>query len=179
VNHLFEEKPDALIVRINTLSLDQEGVPTRVLVAINPRETPYSGLVRFAAAFPVRATTGRRPVIIRNLSGEVVPCRFTVDDMIPDARLPEDRLLWRMELEFYADSVPAKGWRAFASQFGFSPESRLDDAAYWKTQPPYAGEISVFETDCHDGDLPQNGYFADIPPVPAVTESVNANPVSS
>ena len=153
-----------MLAGLNTSPLYQPGFLTRVLVVLNPTETPYSGPVRFNAAFPVRIVAGRRPVLIRDISGAIVPSRLTVSDLITDVPpLPPDRILWRMELEFIVADLPARSWQAYSSIFAAAPESRSSDANFWQEQRPPTPEIRVVETDCHDGDLPLIGYFADIP----------------
>src|ERR1051326_4412936 len=95
-----EEEIAAYLPRIDTASLEQRDTATRILVVWNPETAPYSGPVRFRAAFPVRVAFGRRPVTVRDAQGAVVPSRFTVSEITTRADLPADKVLWRLELEF-------------------------------------------------------------------------------
>ena len=150
------------LARLDTSSLRQGDAPTRVLVVLNQWNEAYSGPVRFAAAFPIRAASDPPPVTVRDIRGNIVPSRLTVSAVSERPDLPANRVWWTMELEFVAGDVPAQGWRSFSSAFAWSAESRSEDAAFWSAQPPAPPEIRVAETECHHGDLPLTGYFADI-----------------
>jgi hypothetical protein len=153
-----EEEIAAYLPRINTASLEQRDTSTRILVVWNPETVPYSGPVRFHAAFPIRAAFGRRPVTVRDAHGAVVPSRFTVSEITPRAELPADKVLWTLELEFLA-VVPARGWRSYAATYGYSALSRSDDPDFWERRTPSPLDsslprIQVVETLSHSGDLP-------------------------
>lgn len=155
-----KKQTDALLTRLDTSRLPQGDAPTRALVVFNGGAAAYSGVVRFAATFPVRASVGALPVVVRDAAGVVVPSRLTRSELIPDPNLPPEKLLWRMELEFLAAAVPASGYRAYAAVFAQSPESRSDDATLWNLPPPVPETVFVRETECHPGDLPLSGLLS-------------------
>jgi len=160
-----EEEIAAYLPRINTSSVHQRDTSTRILVVWNPETAPYSGPVRFRAAFPVRVAFGRRPVTVRDAHGAVVPSHFTVSEITPRADLPEDKVLWTLELEFLA-VVPARGWRSYAATYGYSALSRSDDPDFWErqtTSPLVSSplQVQVVETLSHSGDLPATFSLAE------------------
>jgi hypothetical protein len=160
-----EEEIAAYLPRIDTASVQQQDTSTRILVVWNPETVPYSGPVRFRAAFPVRAAFGRRPVTVRDVHGMVVPSHLTVSELTPRADLPEDKVLWTLELEFLA-VVPARGWRSYAATYGYSAQSRSDDTDFWEKQAavsPIASSprMQVVETVGHSGDLPATFSLAE------------------
>jgi hypothetical protein len=160
-----EEEIAAYLPRIDTASVQQRDSSTRILVVWNPEIVPYSGPVRFRAAFPVRVAFGRRPVTVRDVHGTVVPSHFTVSELTSRADLPEDKVLWTLELEFLA-VVPARGWRSYAATYGYSAQSRSDDPDFWDRQTASSlvsscPQVQVVETLSHSGDLPATFSLAD------------------
>ena len=147
-----------LLRRLNTAALAvNDPKATRALVVVNVSDTELdTAIVRFEAAFPVRAAVGAQPVVVFDHQGGVVPSRLTRSTLTESTDLPPDRRLWSLSLEFIAESVPARGWRVYAARFGASPESNRDSAV-WEMTARYTG--SVLETDCHPGDLPLIGRF--------------------
>jgi hypothetical protein len=156
-----EEEVAALLPRLNTAPLLQGSTPTRALVVLNPECTPYRGPVRFRATFPIRAAFGPRPIIVRDVSGAVVPSHLTESRITPRPELLSDKIQWTMELEFVA-IAPAQGWRTYTATFGYSPLSRADDVAFWEHQAALClPALRVVETECHPGDLPTTYSLAD------------------
>ena len=103
----------------------------------------------------MRRETCPQPVIVREDSGLIVPSRLTVSEVEEDAHLPPGRVLWRMELEFIVEMIPAHSWRTYAAIFGHSAESQSDNVSLFNALPllPHM----VRETECHSGDLPSSG----------------------
>ena len=145
---------DTIIARMDTLPLQQGGMPTRALVVFNPGEA-VCGRARFTATFPMRRENCPQPVTVRDCNGCVVPSRLTVSSLEEQGDLPAGRVLWRMELEFIAENIPAQSWQAYAATFGFSLESQSEEVALFDALPLLP--LIVRETECHAGDLPLSG----------------------
>lgn len=143
----------ALLARIDTAPLRRRTEENTVaLVVLNPGNVPATGRVRFSAAYPVRpgspsATAG---VVVRDEAGAIVPSLLASDELREGASgLPPGKVLRSLVLEFAATDVPARGGRAYAAVYGEGPSPALGDLASLPLL-----DLSVHETDCHDGELP-------------------------
>lgn len=144
----------ALLARVDTARLKQGTENTVALVVLNTGDAAFSGVVRFSACFPIRRELAGSPVTVRDETGRVVPSRPRLSSILAfGPQAPPGKEWWLLEMEFAVAGIPARGGKAFAATYGLHPDSRWDNAAFWRTMPA-AADLAVHETDCHPGDLP-------------------------
>lgn len=124
---------------------------TRALILLN-EEAPFSGVVAFHAAYPVRVPPGPQPVTVRDAAGRVLPSRVVKGTLTDAPGLPPDKRLWAFELQVLVADVPARTGVAFAATYGADGASEAPEAV-WETALDTAPPRMLYETDIHAGDI--------------------------
>ncbi|MCS6919226.1 MAG: hypothetical protein NZM28_05610 [Fimbriimonadales bacterium] len=132
----------------------------RALIVLNPTDAPYTGVAVMHVAMPLKAGSEPRPAAVWTPEGERVPCQILNSRLEPVSEwrlrdgsvrpLPEGSRCWRFDLAFWVESVPARGYRVYRSEWSAEelPLPRLPDS-----EPP----VSVREAVPHAGELPKQG----------------------
>ena len=137
-----------IAARLDTASLNRDGLPTKALVVANFAEEAFCGVAVLRADFPTRSPG--LPVRVFAPDGRPVPCRVVRETLgSPDKN---GRRQWTFDLEFFCD-LPARTAQAYGAVFADGVMENVEEDG-WRERLARGEPLSAVETECRVGNLP-------------------------